>query len=176
MVTSDHTELHFPSLRLTVNPERFECSTNERKNFPLVKDVVIKIFSLLSHTPIKAVGINFHAHWKFKDPSNVILKNLFAKNDSVFQDSLGSDYHIGGTIWSIQKGVKSSLKIEKSNKLDNGVYIQANYHRDFETIQVEQSINFIQENYDKFIDQFIKDLKKILGEPEEIWKMKQPKK
>jgi len=176
MVTPDLTELFFPSLRLTVNSERFECSTEERRNFSLVKDVVIKIFSLLSHTPIKAVGINFHAHWKFKDPSDVILKNLFAKNDSAFQNSLGPDYHIGGTIWSIQKGVKSSLKIEKSNKLDNGVYIQANYHKDIETIQTEQPINFIQENYDDFINQFIEESKKILGDPEETWKMQQPKK
>ena len=112
-----------------------------------VKDVTIKSYSLLSHTPVDALGINFEGHWKFKDSADKILRNLFAKGHNSFTKALGDDYQIGGVITSYQKNRKTTLKIDVSNILQDGIFFNVNFHREIKTRQAEQATQLISEKW-----------------------------
>lgn len=175
IVMPDRADLQFPSIKITVIPDRYQCLATQRENFSLMKDVTLKIFTLLSHTPIMALGINFHGHWKFIDDSNEILKSLFAKKDEAFKKTLGDDYNIQGQIIFRKGNQKISLKFEPSNKIQNGIYFGANFHSEIETRRAEQVIQIITENYEKNLNDTIKIVQALLGEPKETWIPKRQK-
>ena len=136
-------------------------------------DVTIRIFSLLSHTPINDLGINFDGHWKCEDDAQTILRKLFAGGHESFQKVLGNGYQVGGVITSHQESRKITLRFEVSNKIENGIFFNVNFHRDISTRQAEQAIQIISENYEKDLEDVINIAKELIGEPEETWKPKQ---
>lgn len=172
IVTPDLADLRFPSLRIYVDSDKYECSTFQREKFSSIKDVTIKIFKLLSHTPINALGINFEGHWKLKDSAQVILRRLFVGRHENFQKALGDDYQIGGVITSNQKNRKTTIKFMTSNKIQNGIFFNVNFHRAVATRQADQTSQLISENYEKDSEDIIDIIKKLIGEPEETWKPK----
>ena len=56
-ITPYKTELNFPSYKLLILPTRFEFSTIRKNCFSELLNSTVRIFELLSHTPINAVGI-----------------------------------------------------------------------------------------------------------------------
>lgn len=175
IVTPDLADLRFPSLRILVRLDRFLCSAVQRKHFSLIKDVTIKSYNLLKHTPIDALGINFDGHWKFKDNANIILRNLFAKGHNSFKKTMGNDYQIGGIITSHQSNRKTTLKFDTSDRLQDGIYFNANFHREIKARQAEQATKLISENYNKDLEDIISIVKGLIGEPEETWEPKPQK-
>ena len=169
IVTPDLADLRFPSLRILVRSDKFICSASQRKHFALIKDVTIKSYSLLSHTPIDSLGINFEGHWKFKDDADTILRNLFAKGHNSFTKALGDDYQIGGIITSHRRNRKTTLKFDTSNRLPDGIYFNANFHREIKTRQAEQATQLISENYEKDLEDIINIVKELIGEPAKTW-------
>jgi len=99
IVTPEYSCLTFKSLKIEVRRERFDCKTSVRNRFSLIKEVTLKIFSLLEHTPVRSVGINFEGHWKFSDDGQIILKRIFGcENSRHLHDIFGDSYEIGGRI------------------------------------------------------------------------------
>ena len=164
LVKPDFAELHFRSFRINVTPSKFECSTFIREKFSLMKEVTVKIFSLLMHTPIKALGINFTGDRKPKKVTGEILKALFAKSNKKFIATLGENYDIGGILSSIQNGRKTTLRIEKSEKVDNGIYFNFNFHREIEPPQAEIALEALSQNYQKDLEESLAILNKLLEE------------
>jgi hypothetical protein len=169
LVSPDLAQLAFPSQRIRVTSHRYESIAIQRENFQRTKEVTIKIFSILIHTPIQAMGINFHGHWKFKEDSDIILKSLFSKKDQSFRDAMGENFKIEGQISSLQANSKLTLRIGPSDKIQEGIHFNANFHRDIESSKAEQAIQLIQENFDKDLEEVIRIARAIIGDPEKIW-------
>lgn len=170
IVAHDLADLRFPSLRIKVELGRYVCETVEREKFSLIRDVTLKVFNLLEHTPVSALGINFEGHWQFDDDRQSILKDLFAKQDEAFKDTLGDGYCIGGKIISEDTNRKMTLKIENSKVMENGVHFHANFHRDLKTEQAQQAVEMIKDYYDEDLKNIVRIAKRLLGEPKDTWK------
>jgi hypothetical protein len=175
VVKPDLSDLLFPSLKITVEPNRYQCLAIHREKFFLLKEVTLKIFTLLSHTPVDGLGINFQGHWRFKDDSSIILRDLFAKKDGDFKKIFGDGYKVGGQIISQVGNQKLLLRIESSNRIETEVCFDANFHSEIETRRTEQVIQIIDENYEKNLDDIINIMKNLIGEPEETWTRKSEK-
>ena len=175
MVRPDLAELQFPSITLRVNPTRFQCQTLEREKFNLVREVTTKIFTLLSHTPIEALGINFHGHCKFADDSDKILKSLFAKREESFQKIFEGGYQVEGQFVFQRRGQRGAVRFEVSKKMDGGIYIGSNFHSEIETHTADQVIQLIDENYEKDLEEVLTIVRNLIGEPKETWTFKTEK-
>lgn len=64
MVSTDLTDVQFGGLKLICLPDRFELRTSRISYAAQIQDLVVHIFTLLPHTPIKACGINPAAHFR----------------------------------------------------------------------------------------------------------------
>ncbi len=170
-VTAGYAYIPFPSLTIEVTLDRYVCSSTKSENFNLIKEVTVKTFNILEHTPIKSVGTNFEGHWKCKSSAQDTLKSLFAKDDDSFKNKFGDEYHIGGAISFQENGRRVTLRINKSNLLDNGVHFNFNFHKGgLEAQQAKEAVEIINTNYNDDINNSIKLAKELIGEPENTWK------
>ena len=176
ITSSEFAELNFPKYKLNVQRDRYQCLTFDRSSFSLIKDLTIKIFSLLSHTPIKAAGLNFDAHLEFEDEAEHILKSFFAKNHDQFVGMFGEDYKIKGSIITKIIGDVDTIDLDKSNKFDNSIFVHANFHKDIATEDADEVIQWIDSKYSMAIDALTKIIGDLLGEPKKIWTLQQQKK
>ncbi len=129
-VTPEYSCLTFKSLKTEVRRERSDCKTFVRNSFSLIKEVTLKIFSLPEHTPVRTVGINFEGHWKFSDDGQIILKRIFGcENSRHLHDTFGDSYKIGGRITTAGEDYSLTADYTKSNILEGGIFLNANYHR-----------------------------------------------
>lgn len=53
-------------LELQVTRERFSASTAQEAYFEILRDLVLGTFTLLRHSPVRAVGINYMAHHRLR--------------------------------------------------------------------------------------------------------------
>ena len=106
IVTPEITQILFPSFQLKAERSRFEFLTLQHDAFEKVPEVVIKIFRLLLHTPIHALGINFILHLPITRDVSQILKYFFQgifSTDKSFSDRnkllkiFDKSYEIWGT-------------------------------------------------------------------------------
>jgi hypothetical protein len=170
LVRPDRAILMFPSLKIDVKPGKYECITEQRKDFSTLKDVTVKILTILPHTPVDWLGINFHGHWKFNRDAKEILKSLFAKNnEEVFKNAMGVDYRVEGKIISDRRKAKITIGFAPSDKIEAGLFFNANFHRAIETRRAEEAMQLIQEYYDMDLEDVLDILKKLVGEPEKTW-------
>lgn len=171
-VTAGRAYIPFPSLTIDVTLDRYMCSTLKSECFPLVKDVTVKTFNILEHTPIMSVGINNEGHWKCEESAHDILKRLFVNDDNSFKSKFGEEYRIGGIIAFRKDDKRVNLKINESTLLGGGVHFNFNFHYVIETQQAKSAVGVIKDNYDKDIDESISIAKELIGTPENTWKPK----
>lgn len=170
-VMPSRTYITFPSLTIDVTLDRYACITTKIEKIQLIKDVTVKIFGILEHTPIRSVGINFEGHWKCKDNAQEKLRNLFARDDGSFKKIFGNEYHIGGTIAFEQDSRIVKLIIKESILLNDGIHFNFNFHHeDTEPHPATAAVDIIKNKFDEDLDNSIKYIKELIGEPEEIWK------
>lgn len=168
IVTPEYSSLTFKSLKIEVHQERFDCKTFVRNNFYLIKDVILKIFSLLEHTPVKAVGINFEGHWKFSEDGGIILKRIFGdEKNKQFQDIFGNTYEIGGRISTTQEDYNLRIDYSESNILKGGIFFNTNYHRKVDSNRTEDALTIINNCYNKDLENIIQINIKLFGNPKE---------
>lgn len=167
-VTPKYTHLTFKSLTIDVREERFDCKTFIRENFSLLTEVTLKIFSLLEHTPVKAVGINFEGHWKLSSDGQIILKKMFGcKNNKPFDSFFGKSYEIGQRISTTKDDYMLTIDYRKSKILEGGVFIKANYHREVKSNRTEDALEIISQCYHRDLEEIIKTNINIFGAPKE---------
>jgi hypothetical protein len=75
--------LEWASLEVTHERFRLETSTDQRFSPELVRDLVLGLFQLLSHTPVKQMGINriFHFQIESEEKWHTIGHRLVPKDD-----------------------------------------------------------------------------------------------
>ncbi|PXV60646.1 hypothetical protein SAMN04487785_102373 [Dyella jiangningensis] len=109
---------------------------------PALKDLAEGILLLLPHTPVTAVGLNFHAHYQMTSESDwqkvgdvlapkAIWSSLFDSSE-YFAGLTNIQVRVSaGTAADAKKGPPDhlNLQVQPSNRLENGVYIMLNDHR-----------------------------------------------
>jgi len=176
ITTSEFAEMNFPKFKLNLDRKKYQCTTFDRSSYKLVKDVTIKIFSLLNHTPIKAAGLNFDAHLEFEDKVDNILKSFFAAKHDRFAKLFGGDYFIKGSIISKLIGDVDTINLDRSNIFNNSILINVNFHKDIVTENTDEAIDWISTNHSNAIQTFTKSIIDLLGEPKKIWTPQQQNK
>ncbi|KJU81702.1 hypothetical protein MBAV_006104 [Candidatus Magnetobacterium bavaricum] len=164
-VTHTITQLNFQSLAFRVLNNSFYCETKDRGSFNTVKEAVIKTFSILEHTPINAVGINFVGALEVKKKADSVLKFIFMKNDlaSIF----GDNYNIGGSIIIKEDTRIISCHIGSSLTKDNIIDYLINFHSDIEkdeSISANKAVDIITNSYDASLEYTTRILQSLLGE------------
>lgn len=167
-ITPYKTELNFPSFKLLVLPIRFEFSTIRKNCFSELLNSTIKIFELLSHTPINDAGINFNTHLSI-DNCDQTLRQLFSANPEKAKEAFGESYKVGGKFIIDYNDSKTEVVVEPSNLIENGVYISFNFHRKIASHNTEELLSVIRKNYDADLKNADKISKTLLSIKEDIF-------
>ncbi len=64
VVSSQVTDVQLCGIKLVCFPDRFSLGTSNISHAARIQDLLVQIFTLLPHTPIKACGINLVAHFQ----------------------------------------------------------------------------------------------------------------
>lgn len=169
LVTNEISELNFPDIRILTLDNRFQCSSTIRGSFTKIVETTVRIFELLNHTPITGVGINFDSHLRFAEDSKDKLNNLFGGQTELLKSIYGNDFSLEGTIISDFDGTKLSTTIQKSKKLEGGLLIKFNYHRDLASDEAGEATDWIRSKYQVFVKKTTNIIPKLFGKYTEIW-------
>jgi hypothetical protein len=167
-ITPYKTELNFPSFKLLVLPIRFEFSTIIKNCFSELLNSTIKIFELLSHTPINSIGINFDTHLII-DNCDQTLRQLFSASPEKAREAFGESYKVGGKFFISYNDSKTEVVVEPSNLIENGVYIRFNFHREIASRNTAELLSVIRENYNVDLKNADKISKTLLSIKEDIF-------
>jgi hypothetical protein len=170
-VTPFRTEISFTSYHLLVTPDRFQLSATKENSFFQLPILAIKIFSLLSHTPTRAVGFNFEAHWGLQESEMTVLRRIFCANEDKISAIFGEDYEIGGKLAFNKNDCRITLRLERSVQLNGAVYINFNFHRDISSQEAEVLIDIIRSNFNNDLQQAKTIAVTLLGEPTSVWRL-----
>jgi len=133
---------------------------------PAIKDLAVSIFSLLSHTPVTAVGLNFTGHYKiiseedYHKIGDMLAPKLVWENAFIGEEKLsfGLD-NLTIRIEKCSRGeepVTKDLKrvtLQPSNKIKQGIFFTLNNHFDTTLIRSDESaarlaVSIINDNWD----------------------------
>ena len=134
LVTPDFTLFRIGWLRVQVTTDHFELSTVEHDRVPLLRDVVSNIFSLLSHTPVSAVGINRTAHYPTSEQGWDRIRAALAPADPWKQ--LATESALSSLTVELSRDGQEDdpgyvrVTVEPSQRIANGVFVSVNDHHD----------------------------------------------
>jgi hypothetical protein len=112
--------------------ERFTVSSKPNANPAPLRDLVQGTFFILEHTPISAMGLNFHMHYGMGSLDNWHqLGDRLAPKDGWKQVLEGRPGLLSMTILTEKKepkGAQFRIKVESSTLVQLGVYFETNEH------------------------------------------------
>jgi len=154
-------------LTLQVTQDRFTAATVDSAHFEVLRDLVVAIFTILEHTPLKQMGINRDMHYRMPNEASwhAVGNTLAPKEkwESLLQNP--------GLATLSVRGVRSNstsrfvmVTVQPSQRIQPGVYIATNEH--FETDadgkgSTEQLINTLKTSWDS-AQKYSKDLAETL--------------
>jgi len=119
-------------LEVQVTREKFIVKTRMDAYFEPLRDLAVGTFSLLAHTPLRAVGVNFEKHAKVKGENLSELMEKFAPRS--FWKEKGLDTQFEEISVSIDKSTVEYLSrflkinLQPSILVKNGLFLDFNYH------------------------------------------------
>jgi len=118
-------------LRIQIEPNRFYAGTNQSPYYEILKDLILGTFRILSHTPIKIMGINYDSHFPMdsEDAWHDIGHRITPKEmwNKVLKKPGLRSVTIQGERPDDHKG-RIAVRIEPSNRVRYGVLININDH------------------------------------------------
>jgi hypothetical protein len=120
-------------LEINVVRDRFQAATVQESYYEVLRDLVIGVLNLLSHTPLRVMGLNceFHYQLRSEDAWHSVGHRLVPKAD--WKDLLEKP----GMKSLIVEGVRPDdlkgyirVKVEPSTRVSYGVYVEVNDHYD----------------------------------------------
>ena len=118
-------------LQIQIEPNRFYAGTNQSPYYEILKDLVLGTFRILSHTPIKIMGINYDSHFPMdsEDAWHDIGHRVTPKEiwNKVLKKPGLRSLTIQGERPDDHKG-RIAVRIEPSNRVRYGVFININDH------------------------------------------------
>lgn len=128
-VSNDRAFVNFKSLRLIARRNKLEIIPEDGDSFSLISNFITKLFHILEETPLTAYGINFNEHYKFSESYDETFSRFFDKSDNLHR-FFGEDLTCGCTLITKKVGAIFTLKLQPSEKLEDGVFLKANFHYD----------------------------------------------
>ena len=161
LVTPDFAQFRIGWLTVQVTREHFDLTTPETDRVPLLRDAAINIFTLLSHTPVMALGINRLGHYPLEvgalnrimesvvrtetwqeDAPNAELATLTVRMPRADPDDRGF----------------TAVTIEPSIRIPNGLFVAVNDHHEIESTgeelpQASAALRILESKWDSGLDQ-----------------------
>ncbi len=135
--------------RLQAEPERFAVQTNDEVHFELISDLVIGTFSLLEHTPVKAMGMNRMMHFKMdsKEVWHAFGDKIAPKN--AWHGIMKEPGLISLTMQEPREGLESYIrvKVEPSPQVMPGIFIEVNNHFEIKDNDVQIILKLLKESW-----------------------------
>jgi hypothetical protein len=162
-------------LQMNVTIDRFQAGTTQESYHELLRDLVIGIFSLLPHTPLRALGINrnFHYRLESKSAQNAVGYRLVPKQN--WQEVLSGPGMLTLTVQGQRPDNLNGyiqVKVEPSAKEEFGIFLEVNDHYTLSASEIPESaseaITVIAEQWNQSMQRGLKIAEKIvyLGECE----------
>lgn len=133
-----HPEISVFSLdwcTVEVQRDKFKIATTGDHNFPLIRDLAVGTFTLLFHTPISKMGVNFNLHYDFSNKNRLeeYFKRMVNQNalKNINKNALFENLTFSIPSYFTQHGY-TRIKIEKSNVASHGVFLDINNHFDLD--------------------------------------------
>lgn len=118
-------------LTINVTQGRFQAQTKQGAYYEPLRDLVLGVLDLLSHTPVRALGLNRHFHYPVKSEKDwhSIGNRLAPKKD--WEDFL----HYPGMRSLQMEGQRTDnyagyvrIVVEPSGEVEPGIYVMVNDH------------------------------------------------
>lgn len=140
--------------RLQVEPERFVVQTNDEAHFELLSDLVAGTFSLLEHTPIKAMGMNRMMHFKMDSTEAWHAFGDKIAPKKVWHGIMKEPGLLSLTMQEPKEGSESFIrvKVEPSPQVRPGIYIDVNNHFEIKDNDLQMMLNRLKEWKDVLIN------------------------
>ncbi|MEW6376033.1 MAG: hypothetical protein AB1502_09645 [Thermodesulfobacteriota bacterium] len=135
--------------KLQVEMERFVVETTDKANFGPISDLVLGTFSILDHTPVRALGINRMMHFKMESIEEWhAFGHMLAPKDvwhgimdrpglrSLTMDDPRDDP--AGYI---------RVRIEPLNRVDPGIFIEVNNHYEIKENSVQNMLYILKSSW-----------------------------
>lgn len=165
VVHKDIAEFQIDWCHFVVQTNRIIVSTRMDAYFERLRDLLYATFKELIHTPVTAVGINpeadfkasSHERWKDfghrlapKEDWGEITTNPGLR-ELIIEDRPRADKFTGYT----------QIKIQPSEKIENGIYIHMNDHHSFQDFELEDGAKHLLEVLEEGFDNTMKRWGKI---------------
>lgn len=178
LIHSDVAVFSLPWCRIQVTRERFSALTEQEAYFPILYDLIVGTFQLLSHTPVRALGINRGMHIKFdsdeqwhdfghflapKEP----WKNIFDES-GMLRLEVTPQYPPKDSLNGLLR-----IKTEPSNRIIPGVVFNINSHFEIQDNKAKGCniiIEKLKEKWDKINRQAEKAVETLLNNFENRYK------
>lgn len=152
-------------LELHVEFFRFQISTTKEDHFPLLRDLAVGVFSILSETPVYMVGMNMdsHIHFESEDEIQRITDSLAPKNlwDGIIRSpGLGTITIQGQRERKDESGVVTgvvNVRIERSGRFNPGLRINVNDH--YQLVDENKTLSGAQSIIDVLMKQWESSMK-----------------
>ncbi len=124
-------------LVINVTQARFQAQTKQGPYYEPLRDLVLGVLDLLSHTPVRSVGLNRHFHYQAKSEEywHSIGHRLAPKNDweqFLHQPGMRSLQMEGQRTDDYAGSVR--VIVEPSNQVVPGIYVMVNDHYDIDEL------------------------------------------
>lgn len=170
VISPEISQFKIGEFMMEVWRERFMASTNDTTLFQPLRDLVIGAFSLLEHTPIKAIGINRTMHFSIADIDTLNrFGDFLAPKDSwkELMDTPGLAVMIMKYPRANPQG-EINVRIEASQKVIPGVYFDVNNHYELKKEETEvegamKAINVLKDNWESGLLFSLKIAEHLLG-------------
>lgn len=158
-------------LRMDVHQNRFFAATHQKPFYNPLRDLVVGTFRILTHTPVRMLGINCDFHFPIGSEQDwhAVGDRLAPKEmwrgilEKPGMKSLSMEGHRPNQFIG-----KITVKVEPSQKIEYGVYININDHyeiKDQETsMGCEEIIDILESSWDESIAGSEEIAKRILEE------------
>ena len=136
------TILVFKTFELYVYPVRLQARLKTEADSSMVLSGLKKLFTLLPHTPVTAIGFNFQAHWKTSSGIKHQRSLFLGKSDKLVS-VFGKDFSLGGRIRFEDIGAKILFETEPSISFKDAIFCSFNFHYDIPRNSAERLLSFL---------------------------------
>ncbi|MFZ0886976.1 MAG: hypothetical protein WA005_00860 [Candidatus Binataceae bacterium] len=130
VISSQITSFSVDWLVMQVLAQRFAASTVDSAHFEALRDLVVHIFTILEHTPLKQMGINREMHYRMPDEEtwHAVGNTLAPKEkwESLVEKPGMENVTITGT--RAGSSARFRVSVQPSVRVRPGVYISTNEH------------------------------------------------
>lgn len=135
--------------KLQVEMERFVVETTDKANFGPISDLVLGTFSILDHTPVRALGINRMMHFKMESIEEWhAFGHMLAPKD-VWHGIMERPGLRSLTMDDPRDDPTSYIRvrIEPSNRVDPGIFIEVNNHYEIKENNVQNMLYILKSSW-----------------------------